>query len=555
MKYIYGIACVVLFVSAHAQLSSELIESIGKRIEYDLNHSIVIGVIDDQGTHYYNYGKTEADGQNVDEHSIYEIGSISKTFTAVLLADQVLKGTMKLDDPISDYLPEHVNVPQYNGREITLAHLSDHTSSLPRMPDNFNPADPDNPYADYTEQDMYDFISSCSLDREIGSEFEYSNLAQGLLGHILALHTGMSYSDLLREVILEPLHMNETGITLSKSMKSNLAKGHNQGAEVKNWDLNVLAGAGGIRSSSSDMLTYLEANLKGGDTPLHKAMKLTHAKRHDKGPGIGLGWFIDDQTIAHGGATGGYRASAAFLPKDRKAYIVLTNSTRGVDDILRHLIDPTHELEPAGKPLSAELRKIIDEKGPTAALDRYQEFRSNDNTIYSIDENNINSLGYYYLPKNTDAALALFKINIEHFPKSSNPYDSYGEALYKKSIEMYKKSIELNPANANGREMLEKMGVKLEEDDSLAIDRAALESYVGVYQLAPGFNIEVFLNGEKLMTQATGQSAFQIFPTTATRWYLKVVDAQLEFNILEDGKVDMVTLFQGGQEIPGKRIE
>lgn len=230
-------------------LPAKVVTEINKRIEANVNPGIVIGIVDQDGTHFYSFGKKKIGGKKVNEHSIFEIGSVSKVFTATILADMVVKDELSTDDPIQKFLPAKVRVPTYEGNHITLGHLSDHTSSLPRLPDNMNPSIPQNPYADYTTEQLYAFISNHELRRPVGSEYEYSNLAVGLLGHVLALKANKSYEDLLHTTITKPLGMNETGITLTKRMKKNLAFGHQQGIQVMNWDLPAIAGAGGIRQN------------------------------------------------------------------------------------------------------------------------------------------------------------------------------------------------------------------------------------------------------------------------------------------------------------------
>src|SRR5688572_26852104 len=277
-------------------LPPEVVDFIQKRIEAEMNPSIVVGIIDKDGKKFYSFGKKKKGGKKVTPHTVYEIGSISKVFTSVMLADMVVKGEMTTADPIEKYLPASVKIPTYEGQHITLGNLADHTSSLPRLPDNFTPADFNNPYADYSIEQMYSFLSGYELKRPIGSAYEYSNLAVGLLGHILATHASKSYEDLMISSIASPLEMNETKITLTKKMKKNLAKGHHQNIPVSNWDLPTLAGAGGIRSSVYDMITFLNANLHPENYKLEQAILLTHMPRHDKAGNIrvGLGWHISE---------------------------------------------------------------------------------------------------------------------------------------------------------------------------------------------------------------------------------------------------------------------
>ena len=194
--------------------------------------------------------------------TIFEIGSATKVFTSLLLADMVQRGEVALNDPVAKFLPAGVSVPERNGRQITLVDLATHTSGLPRLPANLNPKDPNNPYADYTPEQLYQFLSSYQLPRDIGAQYEYSNLGGGLLGFALARRAGMSYEALVKSRICDPLGMKDTGITLTPEMKARFAVGHDQGlARVENWDLPTLAGAGALRSTANDLLAFVSANI------------------------------------------------------------------------------------------------------------------------------------------------------------------------------------------------------------------------------------------------------------------------------------------------------
>ncbi len=168
-------------------LPAEVRGSIVNRIEAGRNVGIVIGIIDSSGSRYYGFGRVLLpDGAAPDEHTVFEIGSVTKVFTTTILADMVVRGDIRLTDPITEYLPPTVSAPSGNDRQITLADLATHTSGLPRLPSNLIPADTANPYADYTVDQMYSFLSGYTLLRDVGAEFEYSNFGMGLLGHLLA---------------------------------------------------------------------------------------------------------------------------------------------------------------------------------------------------------------------------------------------------------------------------------------------------------------------------------------------------------------------------------
>ncbi len=196
----------------------------------------MVGLIDANETKYYNYGvKSLKTKEAVDEHSVFEICSISKTFIGLLLADMVLREELKLDDPLQKYLPKDIKAPTRNGETIKLLHMAIHTSSLPWMPSNFNLVNPANPFADYSEKQLYEFLENYELPRDIGSLYEYSNYAMGLLGYTLAAINDTDYEKLLIENISKPLGLGNTRITLTPSMKKNLALGHSAGMEVESW--------------------------------------------------------------------------------------------------------------------------------------------------------------------------------------------------------------------------------------------------------------------------------------------------------------------------------
>lgn len=336
---------------------------------------IVVGLVDEKGARIIRYGKLRrGSDRTVDGDTVFEIGSVTKVFTALLLADTVERGEIKLDDPISKYLPPAVKVPTRNGRQITLLDLATHTSGLPRMPDNFAPSDANNPYADYTVEQMYAFLSGYTLPRDIGATYEYSNLGAGLLGHVLARKAGTNYEFLAVQRICRPLGMTNTQSVLPPGLRKRLATGHNEKCEpAANWDIPTLAGAGALRSTANDLLKFVAANLGLVKSDLCPAMQLTQAPRHAAGSPdmqIGLCWHIlnkfGTEAIWHNGGTGGYHSFIGFDKKKRRGVVVLANSANSIDDIGFHLLEPKHSLahfEPAKERVAINLKSEI--------LDRY----------------------------------------------------------------------------------------------------------------------------------------------------------------------------------------
>lgn len=331
---------------------AEIRQILVKRIDQEHRGvGIVVGLIDAHGRRIVAYGASEkADPKPLNGKTVFEIGSMTKVFTSLLLADMVEKGEVKLDDPVAKYLPPGVKMPERGGKQITLIDLATHTSGLPRLPGNLRPQDPSNPYADYTVQQMYDFLGGYTLPRDIGAQFEYSNLGVGLLGHVLARRAGVDYETLVRQRITGPLGMKDTAITLTPSLRARLAKGYDAKLEpASNWDLPTLAGAGALRSDVDDLLTFLGAELGFADTPLKAAMaaqlKVRHAVGGPSPDSIAEAWMVraypeGGTVVWHNGGTGGYRSFMGFDPKKRVGVVVLTNVATdiGGDDIGFHIL-------------------------------------------------------------------------------------------------------------------------------------------------------------------------------------------------------------------------
>jgi serine-type D-Ala-D-Ala carboxypeptidase/endopeptidase len=419
-------------------------------IEDDNAVGFVVGIYKGGDTQIIAYGETKkGSGAAPDGETIYEIGSVSKAFTGVLLADMVERGAVRLDDPVQKYLPAAIKMPMHGKTPITLEHLATHTSGLPRLPDNLKPADPTNPYADYTGRLLYAFLKDHKLRREPG-EYEYSNYGMGLLGFLLARSERTTYEKLLIERIAEPCGMDDTCIKLSKEQQERLAPPYDASLSPdKNWDTPTLAGAGAVRSTANDMLKFIKANLAKDDTPLTKALRLSHEKRRSAaGAGsIGLGWHIagDGGMYWHNGMTGGYASWLSVVPAHDFGVVVLSNTA--TDKITE---------------LGTQISRIA-------------------------------------------------------------------------------------------------FGQKVEAPKRLAVakvDSELLKAYEGVYRITPQFAITVTLEDGKLMVQATDQQKLQVFPESKTKFFLKVVDAQITFESAEDdGKASYLILHQNGANQVAMRQE
>jgi CubicO group peptidase (beta-lactamase class C family) len=280
--------------------------------------------------------------------SAFEIGSITKTFTATLFADMILRGEVAADDPIEKYLPKGTRVPTFNGRSITLADLAEQESGLPLLPSNIAPAN--DPYVDYDDAMLLAFLSGYVLKRPPGAQYEYSNLGMGSLGDLLARRLGVDYATAIRTRILEPLGMTHTYVATAGHGDSTVPGHDSDGAAVVNWHFEALAGAGAIVSTPNDMLAYARANLDTTTGPLGAAMALAQRPRqaidHQTwGSGsarIGYAWITDgDGFVWHNGATYGFRSFLGLDRTNHRAIFIVANAA--VDSVFSigfHALDP-----------------------------------------------------------------------------------------------------------------------------------------------------------------------------------------------------------------------
>lgn len=451
--------------------TEDIIENIKSRVDNGLIAGIAIGVITPEGTSYFNYGvKSLETKEHVDENTVFEIGSITKTFTGVLLANEVVNGKLSLDTPLQDLLPEGIKAPTRNGDYIKLVNLANHTASFPRMPDNNNPVNPADPFKGYTIEQAYEFLNTYELPYDIGTKLTYSNYGTGMLGNVLAAKNNTTYEELIVKNIAMPLGMRDTRIALSTDMKERLAKGYSIRMEVEGRDLTSIAGAGAIRSTVADMLKYLGANMGIEQTELYPALQLSHkySGASDRGANFGLGWITMDiegvDVVWHDGATRGYMSFAGFTKDGEKGVVILTNSRSMPDDIGFHLLNPKSKLQNPKASIAIKLNEIFQEDGIEAAVKSYMNLKSNQEDEYNFAETELNMLGYRYIALGKKKeAVAILKINMEQFPDSWNANDSYADALREvgqneKAIKYYKRSLELNPDNSNGINMLKKLG-------------------------------------------------------------------------------------------------
>lgn len=547
-------------VISDAQVREILEQRIG---QWQRGVGAVVGIIDARGTRFISYGTFDkARPELIAPDSLFEIGSVTKVFTSLLLADMVKRGEVALTDPLSKFLPSGVKLPQRNGQSIRLIDLANHTSGLPRLPGNLNPADPANPYADYSVEQLLTFLSTYELPRDIGAKYEYSNLGVGILGQVLAMRAGSDFETLIKTRITQPLGMNSTTIALDADLKSRMTIGHNERLNpVANWDIPTLAGAGALRSDANDMLQFVGAHLglvKSSLKPAMQSMLTKLTPTENPNVSIGLGWHTlkhhDANIVWHNGGTGGFRSFVGFNPARKVGVVVLSNTANeGVDDIGRHILDARFEL-------------IKQPKAPT------------ENVKVAVDPNSLESfVGQYQLMPGM--VLTVSREGDKLFVQATN--QARGEVHAKSAREFFSNDVDAwigFDADVNGKAaslVLHQAGqemkaVRLEEkaasssvaaavatveskSDSL-VSAQILDQYVGDYAITPSFILSLSREGEKFYAQATNQPKFELFAKDAKNFYLKVVDAQIKMDVDTNGRATSLTLFQGGAVMPAMRI-
>ena len=401
---------------------------------------VVAGAVQGQTTWIQGFGSTTLGGDvTPDGDTVFEIGSITKTFTGVLLADAMLRGEIRAEDPVQKFMPEGCTLIERKA-PIQLIHLANHTSGWPRLPMPFEPADPLNPYADIDEEALFAFLCDHKPAWKPGRLYAYSNLGAGALGHFLASNRDLSFDGLLASRITLPLGMKSTRVQLNDDMRARLARPYTVDFEPGHlWDFDALAGAGGIRSTVRDMLIYAKAAMSGREDVLGGAftesLKVTYEGR--RGPTVAMGWHLDPGKglAMHSGATGGYHSILILHPESQAGVIVLANTASGNVDWL-----------------GANLMRML-----------LGESRS-----------------------------------------------------------------------------------ELEARPTVELTAEQLKPLVGQYELAPKAIFSITQEGNKLFAQLTGQDRYRIYAESETKFFYRVVDAQISFELDDQGRCVALTLHQGG---------
>jgi CubicO group peptidase (beta-lactamase class C family) len=503
---------------------------------------IAAGVIDDHAIATAYYCSDPNSQRPYDEHTAFEIGSVTKTMTAALLAELIARGEVALDDPIAKLLPLGTSVPSFNGHDITIGEIVTHTSGLPALPAQYHLRDINNPYADATEHDLLDALAATRLTREPGSKWEYSNFAMIVLSYALSKRSGRDYETLLRERMLVPLGMNETYVARPPP-QVHLAQGHlSTGAPAIPWDFHSdMAGVGGVRTTLPDMLRYLEGELGTRDSAITPAL----ARTQDLvaivgGHGMGMNWnlsIVNGHTrIFHEGGTGGYSSFAGFDRAAKRAVVLLSDtaltSLGGLGSLGFHLVDPS---SPAGAPrlVAAPDAKLID-----ALVGKYRLQ---------------GGLGMELRHK--DSGLT---IQADGQPEFEMGYDSAGDFYPLKFDALLRPKRKVDGSytftwfQLGGASEAERTGPTAAVASKWTPTEAQLKDYVGSYPLTPNFGLRVFATGANLFVQGTNQASLELASVDKDIFVVESVGAEIDFARDPGDRVVSLTLKQRGKALRGE---
>lgn len=472
----------------------------------------------------------------------FEIGSVSKTMTSVLLAELIADGKASLDDPLSAWLPEGTKVPSFDGKPILLRHVVTHTSGLPALPPGVAIQDPNDPYAPVTAPMLLTSLESSVLARAPGAAFEYSNFASMLLSYAVARRAGKDYETLLGERLFTPLGMSGAYINqLPKGVQP--VQGHTpNGQPTSAWHFQTdVAGVGGVRATLDDMVKYVQGQLGEAPAPLAAAIKLGQQPVNPGAqPAMAMNWMqasLGGRTwLAHEGGTGGFSSFVAFDPEARRGVIVLSDtavhSLGGLGSLGLHLADPS---VPLGKPRKAVaasndlLDALVGEYQLQGAM-KMRLTRKDDTLVIQAEgqppfEMGHDDAGDFY-PQAFDALLTPQR-------KADGSYGftwtQMGGAIPAVRIDAKPKAAFATPSPTE------------------------LQAYAGDYPLMPQFGLKVFERDGRLFIQGTGQQALETAAVAKDVFTVDQVGAEFRFERDSAGKVVAVTLHQGGQALRGPR--
>ncbi len=472
---------------------------------------------------------------------VFEIGSITKQFTAVSILMLEEEGKLSLEDPITKFIE---NYPMH-GHTITIHHLLVHTSGIKSYTSleswrklwrkDMNP------------MEMIDLFKNEPMDFAPGEKWSYNNSAYFMLGYIIEKASGMPYPEFLEKRIFSPLGMKNSYYGSMSAIIKNRAQGYQKKEGYVNAEYLSMTqpyAAGSIMSTVDDLLTWqlaIQSNKLVKKETIQKAF--TDYKLNDGKPTYyGYGWGLDEingsPTLEHSGGIFGYTTNAIYLPKEDVYVVILDNC----DCYNPSEVSTVIAARVIGKPFPEPAAKVKLDNVYTKSLTGVYEFDDGVVRTITFEDNQL------YSQRSGGEKLKIYPIDKSNFvfEKGITTYQFVTDKTVVKEL-LFKNRIRASKGIKTDK--------PIPENHAISVSSEVLKHYVGVYELQPNFNIAITLEDSHLMSQATGQGKFEIFPSSETKFFLKVVDGQIEFLKSDAGKYDSFMLYQGGQKILAKRKE
>lgn len=571
--HLFSILIVILFlvqIPLLAQDKATIIDQLmNKYYDYEIFNGTVLVAENSKVIYKNGFGWANMEWKILNKPDTkFRLGSITKQFTSILIMQLVEEGKIKLDGKLSDYVPDY---PKEAGEKVTVFHLLNHTSGIPSytgLPKFFEEKSRD----PYSPDEFIKTFWEMDFEFEPGSKYRYNNSGYFLLGVIIEKVTGKPYEKVLQEKILEPLGLKDSGYDHHETILERRAAAYEKSpggyVNAAYLDMSLPYAAGSLYSTVEDLYKW--------DQVLYTDKLISNqSKKKMFTPFLNnyaFGWTVRKikvadgidsiSVIAHGGGINGFNTLITRLVDD-KHLIVLLNNTGGTNlgEMSNNITNILYN-QPFDLPKMPLSKVLSDAKSESELVNSINEYKKSKEK-FAVNEREINNLGYQMLESGKlEEAIHIFKFNVDTYPKSANTYDSLGEAYLtkgekEKAIQLYKKALEVNPRLESAKNMLKKLGEKVDANlgKEIKVPKEILQNYIGEYEIQPGFILTVTLEGEQLMSQATGQAKVAIYPMSKIRFFLKVVDAQIEFNVNEKGAPESLTLFQGGREIKAPKIK
>lgn len=525
--------------SSHAMTNDELRQVVNQRLKGDRTGAcMAVAVVEKDQVARTFACADDADSSRIDARTAFEIGSVSKTMTAALLAELIKQGKASLDDPLSDYLPAGTRVPEFEGKKILLRHVVTHTSGLPVLPSRLGATGTDDPYVNLTEDALLASLGDVTLTATPGSRFEYSNFASMLLSYAVARRAGEDFETLVDTQLFAPLKMDGAYIQqLPTGIRA--AQGHSPNRKpVSAWNFSTnLAGVGGVRATLDDMVKYVQGELGQPATSITPALKLSQ-QQVSKTPAMAMNWMLlpvaGRNVHVHEGGTGGFSSFVAFDNERQRGVVILSdttwNSLGSLGTLGLHLVDKSF---PLGKPRKAvkpqdELLEGLVGEYQVGAM-KMKLSRKQDALVIQAEGQPAYTMAY-------DDAGDFYPLEFDALLRPGRTSTGYGFTWMQMG----------GVVAAQRLDAVAKQG-------GLSLSQEQLRDYLGEYPLVSGFGLTVMEKDGKLFIQGTGQPPIEVSAVKTDVFVADVVAAEIQFERDAAGKVIALTLLQGGQKLRGER--